>query len=84
MCRKGSDAPRRGTLVRSLLGGGAKKGSSTILFAMTRSEMDAGAWSCGMVAGPSHDIATCRGLIDRIMAEAEQTIEERLVGLLKG
>src|SRR6201987_3325107 len=30
-------------------------------------EMDAGAWSCGMVAGLIHDIPTCEELIDRIM-----------------
>ena len=44
--------------------------------------MDAGAWSCGMVAGLIHDIPTCKELIDRIMAEAERLIRERLVGLL--
>jgi nitronate monooxygenase len=45
-------------------------------------EMDAGAWSCGMVAGLIHDIPTCRELIDRIMAEAEEIIAQRLAGLL--
>jgi nitronate monooxygenase len=45
--------------------------------------MDAGAWSCGMVAGLIHDIPSCRELIDRIMAEAEQIIAERLAGLLR-
>jgi NAD(P)H-dependent flavin oxidoreductase YrpB (nitropropane dioxygenase family) len=30
-------------------------------------ELDAGAWSCGMVAGLIHDIPTCKELIDRIM-----------------
>jgi NAD(P)H-dependent flavin oxidoreductase YrpB (nitropropane dioxygenase family) len=29
--------------------------------------MDAGAWSCGMVAGLIHDIPTVKELIDRIM-----------------
>jgi nitronate monooxygenase len=51
---------------------------------MTEGEMDAGAWSCGMVAGLIHDIPTCQELIDRIMAEAEQIITERLAGFLKG
>jgi nitronate monooxygenase len=51
---------------------------------MTEGEMDAGAWSCGMVAGLIHDIPTCQELIDRIMAEAEQIITERLGGFLKG
>src|SRR5271155_670132 len=45
-------------------------------------EMDAGAWSCGMVAGLIHDIPTCKELIDRIMAEAEILIRGRLEGML--
>jgi nitronate monooxygenase len=49
---------------------------------MIDGEMDAGAWSCGMVAGLIHDIPTCKVLIDRIMAEAEQLIRERLEGML--
>ena len=44
--------------------------------------MDAGAWSCGMVAGLIHDIPTCKELIDRIMAEADALIRQRLVGFL--
>ena len=42
--------------------------------------MDAGAWSCGMVAGLIHDIPTVKVLIDRIMAEADQIIRGRLAG----
>ena len=49
---------------------------------MMEGDMDAGAWSCGMVAGLIHDIPTVAELIDRIMAEAEQLIRVRLVGLL--
>ncbi len=45
-------------------------------------EMDAGAWSCGMVAGLIHDIPTCKELIDRIMSEAEAIIRGRLEGFL--
>lgn len=41
---------------------------------------DAGAWSCGMVAGLIHDIPTVKVLIDRIVAEADQIIRGRLVG----
>ena len=43
-------------------------------------DMDAGAWSCGMVAGLIHDIPTCRELIERIMLEADEIIRglERL------
>jgi len=45
--------------------------------------MDAGAWSCGMVAGLIHDIPTCKELIDRIMRDAEQIIRKRLEGFLE-
>jgi NADH:quinone reductase (non-electrogenic) len=44
--------------------------------------MDAGAWSCGMVAGLIHDIPTVQELIDRIMAEAESIIRKRLAGFV--
>ena len=47
---------------------------------MMEGDMDAGAWSCGMVAGLIHDIPTCQELIDRIMAEAEEIIHARLKG----
>ena len=40
--------------------------------------MDAGAWSCGMVAGLIHDVPTVKDLIDRIMAEAHHIIGQRL------
>lgn len=49
---------------------------------MEEGEVDAGAWSCGMVAGLIHDIPTCRELLDRIMAEAEQIVRDRLAGIL--
>src|SRR5436190_9045108 len=39
---------------------------------MTEGELDAGAWSCGMVAGLIHDIPTVKELIDRIVRQAEQ------------
>ncbi len=45
---------------------------------MQKGEMDAGAWSCGMVAGLIHDIPTCKELIDGIMAEADALIRQRL------
>src|SRR3954454_17179735 len=50
---------------------------------MYEGEMDAGAWSCGMVAGLIHDIPTVQELMDRIMAEAEEIIERRLQGMLR-
>jgi NAD(P)H-dependent flavin oxidoreductase YrpB (nitropropane dioxygenase family) len=45
---------------------------------MQRGEMDAGAWSCGMVAGLIHDIPTCKDLIEGIVSEAEAIIRQRL------
>jgi len=45
---------------------------------MQDGEMEAGAWSCGMVVGLIHDIPTCKELIDGIMADADQIIRERL------
>jgi len=49
---------------------------------MTEGDMDAGAWSCGMVAGLINDIPSCQELIDRIMGDAEQLIKDRLANLL--
>ena len=49
---------------------------------MQKGEMDAGAWSCGMVVGLIHDIPTCQVLIDRIMREAKEIIQGRLEGFL--
>lgn len=51
---------------------------------MMEGDMDAGAWSCGMVAGLIHDVPTCKELIDRIMSEAETIIRGRLEGMLAG
>ncbi|MCK1522575.1 MULTISPECIES: nitronate monooxygenase family protein [unclassified Bradyrhizobium] len=51
---------------------------------MVDGDMDAGAWSCGMVVGLIHDIPTVKELIDRIMREAEQIIRQRLTGFLDG
>jgi len=49
---------------------------------MLDGDMDAGAWSCGMVAGLIHDIPTVKELVDRIMEESELLIKKRLEGLL--
>ncbi|MFT4998750.1 MAG: NAD(P)H-dependent flavin oxidoreductase YrpB (nitropropane dioxygenase family) [Chitinophagales bacterium] len=49
---------------------------------MQNGDMDAGAWSCGMVAGLINDIPTCEQLIDNIMSEAEGIINKRLAGFL--
>ena len=50
---------------------------------MMEGDMDAGAWSCGMVAGLINDIPTVKELIDRIMDQANTIIEERLAGMLR-
>jgi len=49
---------------------------------MLGGEMDAGGWSCGMVAGLIHDIPTVKELLDRIMDEAESLIRQRLARTL--
>lgn len=49
---------------------------------MIDGEPEAGAWSCGMVAGLIHDIPTCKELIDQIMKESEEIITNRLGGFL--
>ena len=50
---------------------------------MIDGDMDAGVWSCGMMAGLIHDVPTCKELIDRIMAEADNIIRKRLLGSLE-
>jgi NADH:quinone reductase (non-electrogenic) len=49
---------------------------------MQQGDMDAGAWSCGMVAGLIRDVPTVKELVDRIMAEAEGLIRQRLAATL--
>ena len=51
---------------------------------MQEGAIDTGAWSCGMVVGLIDDIPTCKGLIDRIMKEANELIQQRLAGILNG
>ena len=48
---------------------------------MLDGDMEAGAWSCGMVAGLIHDIPTVKELIDRIMREADSLINKRLASM---
>ena len=40
--------------------------------------MEAGAWSCGMVAGLVNDIPTVQDLINNIMSQADEIIKSRL------
>ena len=51
---------------------------------MIDGDMEAGAWSCGMVVGLIHDIPSVKELIDRIMAEADRIIRGRLLAFLDG
>jgi len=48
---------------------------------MIDGDMEAGAWSCGMVAGLIHDVPTVKELIDRIMSEADSLINKRLASM---
>ena len=50
---------------------------------LQQGELDAGVWSCGMVAGPSHDILTVRELIERIMVQADDIIRRLQNPLLR-
>ena len=45
---------------------------------MSDGDMDAGAWSCGMVAGLIHDIPSCDELVGSMVKEAEEIIAKRL------
>jgi len=49
---------------------------------MQKGEMEAGVWSCGMVAGLIHDVPSVKELIDRIMLEADGIIRQRLAGMV--
>ncbi len=49
---------------------------------MPEGTMDAGAWSCGMVAGLIHDIPSVKELVECIMREAEGIISQRLATML--
>ena len=61
--------------IRELVGGVYPK-------VMQHGETEAGAWSCGMVAGLIHDVPTVAELIERIMAQAQALIRDRLEAML--
>ena len=50
---------------------------------MMEGDIDAGAWSCGMVAGLIYDIPSCKELINRIMSEANTLIQQRLQKIIR-
>jgi nitronate monooxygenase len=43
---------------------------------------DHGIWTAGMIQGLIHDIPTCKVLVERIVADAEAIIRQRLAGML--
>ncbi|CAN0594384.1 unnamed protein product, partial [Laminaria digitata] len=49
---------------------------------MQNGDMEAGAWSCGMVAGLVDDVPTCKELIDRVIAQAERIVQDQLSSFL--
>ena len=49
---------------------------------MVDGDIDAGAWSCGMVAGLIYDIPTTGALIERIVKDAKAIISTRLSNML--
>jgi NADH:quinone reductase (non-electrogenic) len=51
--------------------------------ALQDGELDAGAWSCGMVAGLIHDIPTCKQLIDGRGPGDHQQPSRRLIGSMR-
>jgi nitronate monooxygenase len=69
--------------------GGAKFEDVMHLVAGTRGrsglesgDTDAGIWSAGQIQGLIHDIPSCKELVDRIVAEAETLIAQRLARLV--
>jgi nitronate monooxygenase len=49
---------------------------------MLDGDMEAGVWSCGMVAGLIDDVPGCQELIERIMSEADALINQRLSAMV--
>jgi len=49
---------------------------------MQEGDMDAGAWSTGMVCGLIHDIPTCKELVERMVTGAEEIIQSRLEAMV--
>lgn len=47
---------------------------------MRDGDMDAGAWSCGMVAGLIDDVPSAAELIERMVSQAQAIVAQRLTG----
>ena len=50
--------------------------------AMENGDTQDGIWSAGMVQGLINDVPTVKELVDRIVAEAEEIIEQRLQSMI--
>jgi len=48
---------------------------------MVEGDVEAGAWSCGMVAGLINDIPTVKELVERTVNEARELLNARLTGM---
>ena len=48
---------------------------------MVDGDVEAGAWSCGMVAGLINDIPTVKELVERTVSEARELLQARLTGM---
>ena len=48
---------------------------------MEDGDLDAGIWSGGMIQGLIHNVPTCKELVERIVADAEEIINSRLAGM---
>lgn len=50
--------------------------------AMAEGDIDGGIWTAGQVIGLINDIPSCQELLDRIIADAEEIIKGRLLGMI--
>lgn len=64
------------------LGGAAASMSSACPVVFEHGDLDAGIWTVGTAQGLIHDIPTAGELVDRIVADAESLIAERLTSAM--
>ena len=48
-----------------------------------KGDMEHGIWTAGLVIGLIKDIPSCKELIERMVRECDETVNERLVGMMK-
>lgn len=75
-----TELPRAGAQDRQY----SRRGRGRLSRVVIEGDMNAGAWSCGIVVWLINEVPTVKELIDRIMADAEAIIRERLIGFLDG